>query len=51
LGSDAYVGLGARVRDHIVIGNGATVAMGSVVVAHVPPGVTVRGVPARVWTR
>lgn len=51
LESGAYVGLGARVRDHIVVGSGATVAMGGVVVARVPAGVTVRGIPARIWTR
>lgn len=47
IGDGATIGLGALVRDHIAIGAGATVAMGAVVVADVPPDVTVIGSPAR----
>ena len=47
IGSWAWLGLGSRVRDHVHIGEGAVVAMGAVVVADVPPGVWVAGVPAR----
>lgn len=48
IGDDALVGLGARVRPGVTIGAGAVVGMGAVVVGDVAPGVTVRGVPARV---
>ena len=43
----AFIGLGARVRDHIEIGAGAVVGMGAVVVESIEPGVTVVGIPAR----
>ena len=43
----AVVGLGARVRDHVTVGANAFVGMGAVVVADVPAGQTVVGVPAR----
>jgi len=45
----AFVGLGARIRDHITIGAGAVIAMGAVVVASVPAGLGVAGVPARAF--
>jgi len=48
IGSGAFIGLGASVRDHIRIGRNAVVGMGSVVVADVPDGAVVYGVPARV---
>jgi len=47
IGDDAFIGLGASVRDHIRIGKGAFVGMGAVVVADVPEGAVVRGIPAR----
>lgn len=47
VGEDALVGLGARVRPGIVIARQAVVGAGAVVVADVPAGVTVTGVPAR----
>ncbi|MFN8632073.1 MAG: NeuD/PglB/VioB family sugar acetyltransferase, partial [Chloroflexota bacterium] len=51
VGDDAFVALGALVRDHVSIGDGATVGMGAVVVADVPAGATVVGVPAREVSR
>jgi acetyltransferase EpsM len=48
LEDDCYVGLGARVRDHVTIGSGAMVGMEAAVVAGVPGGLTVMGVPAKV---
>lgn len=47
IGENAFIGLGARVRDHIEIGAGAVIGMGAVVVASIPPGTTVVGIPAR----
>jgi acetyltransferase EpsM len=47
IGAGATIGLGARVRDHVTIGEGAFVGMGAVVVADVPPGARVVGIPAR----
>jgi acetyltransferase EpsM len=43
----AFVGLGARIRDHVRVGPDATVAMGAVVVGEVPSGITVAGIPAQ----
>ncbi len=47
LGEQVFVGAGAVVRDRIRVGDRATLGMGAVVVADVPAGVTVVGVPAR----
>lgn len=48
VGRGAFVGAGAVVRERIRIGDWATVAAGAVVVADVPDGVVVMGVPARI---
>jgi acetyltransferase EpsM len=47
IGDHAYVGLGARVRDHVTIGARALVAMGAVVISNVDADAVVLGVPAR----
>jgi len=47
IGEGAFIGLGARVRDHVTIGAEAVVGMGAVVVADVPAGALVLGIPAR----
>lgn len=52
LGDDVYIGSGAQIRSGtsgkpIVIGAGAFIAMGAVVVKDVPPGIRVAGNPAR----
>lgn len=47
VGEGAHVGLGASVREGVRIGAGAVVAAGAVVVADVPEGAVVAGVPAR----
>jgi acetyltransferase-like isoleucine patch superfamily enzyme len=44
----ARIGVNATLLPHIVIGENALVAAGSVVTADVPPGMLVMGVPARV---
>lgn len=47
IGEGSFLGLGCRVRDHVQIGAGATVAMGAVVIGSVAAGGFVLGVPAR----
>jgi sugar O-acyltransferase (sialic acid O-acetyltransferase NeuD family) len=47
LDTGAYIGAGATILPGINIGAWATVGAGSVVTKHVPPGATVKGVPAR----
>jgi len=48
VGERAWVGIGASVRQGIRIGDEAVVGAGAAVVADVPDGATVAGVPARV---
>ena len=45
---DAYIGLGAHVRQRITLGSSCVVGMGSVVVKDVEPNSVVYGVPARI---
>lgn len=47
VGEGAFVGIGAAVREGCAIGEWALVAGGAMVVADVPPGARVSGVPAR----
>ncbi len=47
VGTNVFIGLGATVRDHVTIGDDAVIGMGSVVVADVPRGASVMGVPAK----
>ncbi len=47
LGKNVVVGSNACILGHIVIGEGARIGSGSVVVKPVPPGATVVGVPGR----
>ncbi|MGA0134412.1 MAG: acetyltransferase [Opitutales bacterium] len=47
LGARVFLGSRATVIPRRVVGDGVTVGAGAVVVADVPPGVTVFGVPAR----
>ncbi len=44
---EAYIGAGATIRQGLRIGRGAVVGMGAAVVADVPAGALVKGVPAR----
>lgn len=48
IGSCVLIGAGAKVLGNIHVGNASRIAAGSVVLADVPPHVTVAGVPARV---
>ena len=45
------MGAGAKILGNIEVGEGAKVGAGSVVLNHVPPHVTVVGVPAKVVGR
>lgn len=47
----AYVGIGAGIRNQIIIGEKAFIGMGAVVVKDVAPGVTVIGNPAKPMRR
>jgi acetyltransferase-like isoleucine patch superfamily enzyme len=47
IGSDAWIGHGARLMQGVRIGHGAVVAAGSLVTRDVPPYTIVAGVPAR----
>ena len=47
VGAWTFIGLGAKVRDHIEVGAGAVVGMGAVVVGSIGNGEVVVGVPAR----
>ena len=51
VGEGSHIGIGASVRQCISIGSNSIVGAGSVVVADVPDGVTVVGVPARILRR
>jgi len=51
LGSDIFVGAGAKIIGTVTIGDGAWVGANAVVVHDVPAGATVVGIPARVVRR
>lgn len=51
IGNDVWIGLDATILNGIKIGNGATVAAGSVVISDVPSYCVVAGVPAKVVKR
>jgi serine O-acetyltransferase len=51
LGSDIFIGAGAKVIGTVTIGDGARVGANAVVVHDVPAGATVVGIPARVVRR
>ena len=51
LGSRVVVGVGASILGDILVGDGARIGAGSVVLKDVPPGATAVGIPGRVVTR
>jgi len=51
VGESSWLGIGCAVRQGIRIGAGVTVGAGAVVVADVPDGLTVVGVPARPFNK
>lgn len=48
IGEGVLLGAGAKVLGNITVGDGSRIAAGSVVLAAVPPHVTVAGVPAKI---
>jgi len=48
VGAGAFLGLGSRILPCLKVGDHAVVGAGAVVLADVPPGATVVGVPARI---
>jgi serine O-acetyltransferase len=51
IGDDVYIGTGATLVGKIRIGNGAKIAANTLVIANVPDGATVMGVPGRIIMR
>ena len=49
VGNGSHIGAGATIRQGIAIGTNAIVGAGAVVVKNVPNGVTVVGVPAKIY--
>jgi serine O-acetyltransferase len=47
IGNDVFIGAGAKVIGHILVGDGAAIGANAVVTKDVPPGAAVAGVPAR----
>lgn len=47
IGDEAHIGTGAVIIQNMTIGSGSLVGAGSVVVKDVPPGMVVKGVPAK----
>ena len=48
LGENTYIGLGAHIRDHIVIGDNCCIGMGAVILNDIPSHATAFGNPARI---
>jgi len=51
IGDEVYIGTGATIVGKIKIGNGAKIAANTLVIANVPDGATVMGVPGRIIMR
>ena len=48
IGDYAWIGMGAIIKQEVLVGQNAVVGMGSVVIKEIPNNNTVVGVPARV---
>ncbi|WP_240687504.1 hypothetical protein [Alcanivorax sp. 24] len=48
IGNGVYIGPNVSIVENVDVGDGSTIAAGSVVVTSIPPGATVAGVPAKV---
>ncbi len=48
IGNNVFIGAGAKIIGHILVGDGAAIGANAVVTKDVPPGAAVAGVPARV---
>ena len=51
VGKAAWIGIGATVKDHVLIGARSIIGLGAAVVADIPEDVVAYGVPARVVRR
>jgi len=50
VGSNVWIGVGAKLIDGVTIGDGAIIGAGAVVTRDVPPNSTVGGIPAKILT-
>lgn len=48
IGNDVWIGMNANIKRGVTVGNGAIIAMGSIVTKDVPPYAIVAGVPAKI---
>ena len=48
VGEESFIGIGATIIPNMTIGSKAIIGAGSVVVRHIPPAVTVLGLPAKI---
>ena len=48
IGSNVYIGAGAKVLGDITVGDGARIGANAVVLSNVPPQCTVVGIPAQI---
>lgn len=51
IGSDVYIGAGAKILGNVTVGNGARIGANAVVLCDIPPNSTAVGAPAKIVER